>query len=233
MFDALLDAVDQREKRFIIYRGPEHRAIDPPFENHAVDVETRTLPPVGPAPFLVIEDEGTFAGAIGLDALDGILEPPIRRPGDIADHSRGYRVLFEVLDETVFTAMGRRELLAVSREIEDRAFRTGAGTLHGAFQRYGVFRSQIDVYRHLAVETTLDVHIYGQPDWSPPEIEGVTYHDIDADPLARYWALAFDGGPEKTQASGLLARERENSFEGFWTDSPTMVGDLLAGFPHS
>ncbi|WP_254663503.1 hypothetical protein [Haladaptatus sp. W1] len=49
------------------------------------------------------------------------------------------------------------------------------GTLHVGFQSLSAFRAQTDVYRRLARETTLDVHIYGRADWQPPRIRNTTY----------------------------------------------------------
>lgn len=227
---SLLDSVQSRDRRFIVYRPNSERLHEAWFRNHNVDVEYRSLPANSPGSFLAIERDGTFAGAIGLDDLDTLLESPIVPPDRLTDVSEGYQILFDVLSETVFTAMTRRELLVVSREIEDRAYRVGEGTLRVSFQQLSVFRSQIELYRLLADETDLTIHIYGGSDWRPPTIEGVTYHRLMADTLERYWALAFDGGPTAMQASGLLARESPaDSYTGFWTNDPALVSSLCSG----
>jgi hypothetical protein len=228
VLDSLLAAAYDREKRFTVYRRGEATDVEARFASHDVEVVHRDLPPGGPEPFLVIEDGGEFAGALSLADLAALLDPPIVRPGERDDVSAGYRVLFDVLDGTVFTAMDRRQLLAVSREIEDRAFRTGAGRLHAGFQTLSTFESQTDVYRRLAAETDLDVHVHGAADWTPPAIPGVTYHALAADSLDQYWVLAFDGGPDEYRACGLVAQERADGYRGFWTDDPGTVGDILA-----
>ncbi len=234
MLESVLTAVTDREKRFVVYHDDE-TDVDIQFASHNVSVDSRPLPPNSAEPFLAIEEDGEFAGAIGLDELHGLLEPPIVRPGAREDVSAGYRVLFDLLDETVFTAMGRRELLAVSREIEDRAFRVGTGTLQATFQHLSTFRSQTAVYRQLAAETALDIHVHGVADRDPPEIPGITYHTYPADasarsaePIDRYWTLAFDGGENETQACGLVAREREDGYDGFWTDDADLVDAVVA-----
>jgi hypothetical protein len=225
--DSVLRGVESQNKQFTVYRRGETPDVEARFATHAVDVVHRTLPPGGPAPFLVIQEDDEFAGAISLSELETLLDPPIVRPEERADVSRGYRVLFDVLDEAVFVAMERRQLLAVSREIEERAFRAGSGTLHVGLQTLSKFESQLGVYRRLAAETELDIHIHGILDWTPPEIAGVTYHE-DADAtLQRYWVLAFDGGADPMHACGLLARERPDGYRGFWTDDPELVGDVL------
>lgn len=126
--------------------------------------------------------------------------------------------------------MTRRELLAVSREIEDRAYRVGTGVLRVGFQTAAAFDTQLDAYRHLATETTLEIHVYGvdQSERSLPDIEGITHHGGD-DAIDRYWALAFDGGGDDAQSCGLLAQERSDGYDGFWTNDPAIVEGISAG----
>lgn len=226
MFDPLLTEIGDRDRRFTVYRSGEGTEIEDQFAAHDVSVTRRSIPPDGPDPFLVIEEEGEFAGALGLSELEALIEPPIVRPGERDDVSAGYRVLFDVLDETVFSAMNRRQLLAVSREVEDRAYRVGTGTLHASFQTLSTFESQVDVYRQLAASTELDIHIHGIPNWAPPEIAGISYHEYDDDTDGRYWALAFDGGSNESQACGLVAREQTGRYEGFWTDDTDLVEEM-------
>lgn len=228
MLDSLLSEIRGREKQFTVYRSGDETDVEVQFATHNVGVTHRELPPGGPYPFLVIEENGEFAGAIGLEDLNWLLEPPIVRPGEHDGVSDGYRVLFDVLDETVFTAMERRQLLAISREIEDRAFRVGSGTLRVGFQTLSTFESQVEVYRQLATRTDLDIHVHGVADWTPPEIAGVTYHGVTDHALERYWVLAFDGGPDETQACGLVGQEQPDGYSGFWTDDAEIVGDIVA-----
>lgn len=229
--DSILTGVRERDRQLTVYRSEEESDVPERFATQAVRVEVERLPPGGPEPFVVVEDDGAFVGAIAEQELNWLLEPPIERPGDYDDVSEGYRVLFELLDETVFTALTRRQLLAVSREIEDRAYRVGSGTLVAGFQTLSTFESQLDVYRELATETDLDVHVHGAADWSPPAVPGVTYHGDDAH--VRHWALAFDGGPDETQACGLVARETDDGYDGFWTDDAAIVGEILAALEAS
>lgn len=232
MFDPLLAEVEDRDRQFTVYRSGEGTEVEDQFATHDVSVTRRSIPPAGPDPFLVIEEGEEFAGALGLSELESLLEPPIVRPGDRDEIAAGYRVLFDVLDETVFSAMDRRQLLAVSREVEDRAYRVGTGTLHASFQTLSTFESQVDVYRQLATSTELDIHIHGIPDWVPPEIAGISYHELD-DANGRYWALAFDGGSNESQACGLVAREQTGRYDGFWTDDADLVEELESIFTDS
>jgi hypothetical protein len=212
--------------QFTVYAAADAGDVDP-FGSLDVAVDRRRLPPGAPGPFLVVRSDGEFAGAISLSSLTGLLEPPVSRPGDREGVSEGYRVLFDALDDALNRAMNRRQLLAVSREIEDRAYRAGTGTLRVAFQRLSTFRSQADVYRHLTADTDLDVHVYGLPDWTPPDVEGLTYHRYSDETLAPYWILAFDGGEDR-QPCALVARESADGYDGVWTDDPGTTAAVLA-----
>lgn len=226
MLDSLLRSVHETDRRFVVHGRGEETDVERQFASHAVAVDRERLPPGVPEPFLVVEEAGRFAGAIGLDELGSLLSPPVVRPTSPDDVSPGYRVLFEVLDGTVYTAMDRQQLLAVSHEIEDRARRVGTGTLRATFQRLSAFEPQVARYRALG-ESGLDVHVYGAPDWEPPAMPGVTYHAYGDDAPTRYWVLAFDGGDADHQACGLVGREGDDGFEGFWTDDPDLVARIV------
>ena len=226
MFDVLITAVRNRDPQFTIYRSGDRPDIEVWLKDHGVVVDSRSLPAGGPEPFIAIETDGEVVGVIGVDAVEGLLEPPIHRPGERDEVSEGYRVLFDVLEKTVFSGLNRRELLAVSREIEDRAYRVGEGTLRVSFQTLSAFRSQTAVYRALAGDTDLDIHVHGIDDWTPPEIAGIAYHTKEAQRFEPYWALAYDGGPFDEQACGLIAREHLDEYTGFWTNDPGLVEEI-------
>lgn len=132
-----------------------------------------------------------------------------------------------MLEETVFVALDRRQLLATSREFEERAFRVGEGTLRVSFQALSIFESQLPVYRQLGEETALEIYVYGEPDWTPPAIENVTYHHDEDGSLAPFWCVAFDGGGADSQQCALIARERDDEYTGFWSYDPDLVADIL------
>ncbi|WP_348611173.1 DICT sensory domain-containing protein [Halobaculum rarum] len=215
-----------------MYRGDDPTEVESLFAAHGVEYEVRALPSTGPGPFVLIETDGEFAGAIGAAELEGLFEPPIVRPGERDEVSPGYRAIFELFDDTLFASMRRRALLAVSREIEDRAYRAGTGTLRASFQRFSAFRPQVDAYRHLAADTDLAVHVYGTADWEPPTIPDITYHVTGGDDLDRFWVLAFDGGDEG-HACGLVAKEESDEYTGVWTDDAAVVEEILAALAAS
>lgn len=226
MLHSLIAEVRHREQQFTVYRRGDRPDIEAWLVDHGVAVESRSLPSGGPDPFIEIRTDGEVVGVIGVDALEGLLTPPIHRPGDRDGISDGYRALFDLLERTVVSGVNRRELLAVSREIEDRAYRVGEGTLRVSFQTLSRFRSQTAVYRTLAAETDLDIHIYALDDWTPPKIGGLTYHTEDVERLEPHWVLAYDGGPRDSQACGLVAREHLEDYAGFWTNDPSLVEEI-------
>jgi len=228
MLDSLIDDVRSSDRQFVIHSDDPETAAADWFRNHNVEVTHRPLPEGIPRPFLVVERDREFVGVLDLEEVERLLEPPIEPPADREELSPAHREFFDVLADTVFTSISRRELLAVSREIEDRAYRVGDGTFHVAFQRLSTFRPQRRRYERIAAETTLDVHVHGVDDWTPPESEAIHYHAHQDSRLEPYWVLAFDGGPEEMQASALVAEERpEGGFTGFWTHDETMVQRIL------
>ena len=86
------------------------------------------------------------------------------------------------------------------------------------------------MYRTLAAETDLDIHVSGAEDRAPPSISGITYHTDGTAALDPYWVLAYDGGPERTQACGLVAERRSDESAGFWTNDPATVEAIETAF---
>ena len=222
MLSSVFADVGTTDTRFIIY-APTESDIPAWFETHNVSVTHRPLGDHGPDPFLTIESGGSPVGTLTLAQLESLLTPPIERLGTRENVSEGYRVLFEVLDRAVFTALDRAQLLSVSRESEDRAYRVAEGRLQVCFQTLSTFRSQVPVYRHLAADTDLAIDIYARADWDPPAIEGITYHDIGGTDLDLYWLLAFDSGSAAGDACGLFAREERDTYTGYWTDDRGII----------
>ena len=213
------------------------------FDTHHVDVEYEYLPAREADPFLVVSEDGDFLGSVDFGAVEAMVRPTTPDPGSRAFDEAVYRTFLSLLPDTLFSSFDRRQMLATAREIEDRAVRVGRGGLYVGFQSREAFRHQYAVYERLVRETDLDVRVYGAADWDPPPVPGVRYfgggggagavdaEDTDessADELGRFWFVAFDGGGEVFQSCALLAEERRpDSFYGFWTYDPALVGRLV------
>ncbi len=226
MFDSLIAEVQNKDRQFTVYRSGEPTEIEQWLATHGVTIRPRSLPPHWPKPFIEIKANDEVVGVIGVEAIEALIEPPLVTPGERDGISEGYRVLFDILEKTMFSGMNRHDLLAISREIEDRAFRVGNGILKVSFQTFSTFKSQIELYRTLATETDLDIHIYAIEDWTPPPISGITYHANAAEQFGAYWVLAYDGGTDETQSCGLVGKERSGEFTGFWTNNSAITEEI-------
>ena len=227
MFDHLISDAQRRDKTFTIYSDDPDMDILDRLSNQGVVVRHRRLP-TGQAPFVTIHDDGEYLGALQLSDLAELLTPPVVCPGSRETLSPPYRALYEMLENTVFTALDRRQLLGASREIEDRAFRVGHGTLRVSFESKAALDAQTETYRYLADNTALDVHIYGDTAWDFPAIDGVIVHESADTAIEKFWSLGFDGGGDEMQACGLVARADNGEFTGFWTYDPDTVGEILS-----
>ncbi|NEU58255.1 DICT sensory domain-containing protein [Halorussus sp. MSC15.2] len=194
------------------------------FEVQNVEVNEATVPE-GPENFVVLQDDGEFLAAADLDTLRRAVT---FESGLIEADDFGTTQVPEILkhvDDTTFTAYGKRRMILASREIEERAWRTGGGELHAGFQRLSLFRDQWDLYARIA-DRGVHVHAYGLPDWEPPETEWLTVHDDDEPEVRDSWFVVFESRDRDNCA--LLAEEREpNEFAGFWTYDDAVVGDVL------
>jgi DICT domain-containing protein len=133
----------------------------------------------------------------------------------------------------VFASLSRRQLLATSREFEDRAWRAGRGVLHAGFQTAAAFEPRRSLYRRLATETDLDVHVYlaerDLDDDNDLDDDAITVHQGGED-VARYWFVVFDG-PEDSQCALVAEQRGDDDYVGAWTYDPGLVAGVLADLP--
>ncbi|WP_266075793.1 DICT sensory domain-containing protein [Haladaptatus caseinilyticus] len=221
-------AVERETKTLTVYSAEPTTDLGEQFETKNVVVKHERLRSVRRNGFLVVRDRHGFRGAIGLAPLREFLTPPVRVPWNPEFDSSRFRDLLSLLDRTLFSSFDRRQMLGTSREIEDRAWRVGRGELHVGFQSLNAFQAQVPVYRRLADETDLAIHIYGESDWQPPQVRNITYHTAGTDEIGMIWFLVYDGGSDDLQKCALVAEERDsNQFYGFWTYDPGSVNELI------
>lgn len=222
-----VEEVADRRKTFVVYAPEESADVEAHFETRNVTIEHETIAPGGPDGFVVLRDEDGFVGAFGLDKLLELLEPPVFRPWQREEVSEPWQTLFQILDDTLFSSFDRRQLLAATREIENRAWRIGAGTLRAGFQSSEAFAAQVDVYRRIVAETDLAVHVYVADDEEVPSLDGAEIFRAEGTEIGDYWFLAYDAAGDPMNACGLVAQERSpESYFGFWTYDPERVDDL-------
>lgn len=180
-----------------------------------VELRFQRLPPEADRPFLTVRRGDRFLGAVDAAAVAEFLDPTAIDPG--VDPPADVGTFLALLDETVFSSVRPRSLLAASREFEDRALRVGSGRLHAGFQRPETFATRRAVYERLA-ERGIDVHVYVGEPWSDAGPPTLSLHTAPGSELTDYWIVAYDGDGEAEQACALLAEERApRSYLGFWT----------------
>jgi DICT domain-containing protein len=151
---------------------------------------------------------------------------PTARDIGIADSA--YADVLRHLKETTFTSYDKEQLLYASREVEDRARRVGAGTIHAGFQRVSVMADQQQIYRDLARQG-VEVHAYGLADAPLPDLGDGEIHTTDAAEIEQTWFVVFDGGGEPTQKTALVAEHRgDDDWFGAWTYDAGIVDELCA-----
>jgi hypothetical protein len=222
----LIAGVEEHEKRLNVFNADSDTvaALRDQFHDRNLSITAERTPSGKPDAFVVLSDDDEFVTAADIEEI--LASPEETDPG-FDDES--YRPILDHLDETMFTSYDIGQMVAASREIEDRAWRIGTGRLHSGFQRLSILEDQMDIYRQLAKKDDLDVHAYGHPDSAVPEHSSdLTIHVERSDEIERSWFVAYDGAGVDVNKCALLAEEREpRSFYGFWTYDPDTVDWII------
>lgn len=237
-FTDFIREMEDRRKTVTIFAHEPQTGLGKYFGTRHVTIDFEQIPPDDPEEFVTVSLDDDFLGSIALSSLVSLDSPVIYDPGGTDIATADYRYLLKLLDDTVFSSFDRRQMVATSREIEDRAVRVGRGTLYSGFQRLSAVRDQETVYRTIGHISGLDVHVYGQPDWDPPNISGVTVHRLLDEEIRDTWFVAYDGGGNVMNKCALLAQDRTpGEYYGFWTYDPTLVDRIIdyieEAFTHS
>jgi hypothetical protein len=230
-FSAIIDDIAEGQKQVVVYTAEDtDHDLAAQLLTRNVTVDSRRLPALEADAFVVVREGDRFCGAVALSDLLAFVEPPVRRPDELDAVDPALRAVYELLDETVFVALTRRQLLATSRELEDRAWRTGRGQLHAGFQSASALAAQADLYAELAATTDVEVHVYVAEDAATGRFDGTTVR-VHTDPrpdVGRFWFLLFEDGTDGTQDCALVAEQTdEASYRGFWTYDPSLVARAL------
>ncbi|MFD1564722.1 DICT sensory domain-containing protein [Haloarchaeobius amylolyticus] len=227
----LIETIECQRKTLEVHTDDDtiFEALHRQFETRNVDVRHRSLGSLDGAGFVIVRGvDGAFRGALGHDQFAAILSPRIHPPWVLAETDDDRSDLFSFLENTLFTSYSRRQMLATTREIEERAWRVGAGRLYAGFERALAFAVQTDVYERFGSHTSLTVAVFIDDEWTEPVPDGVTVVSERDSELGEYWFVVFDGGDNEQEACALLAEERRpGEFYGFWTYDPAMVTELV------
>ncbi len=223
----LIAGVEDHEKTLTVFNADDETvsALREQFHDRNLSIITEETKSGKPQAFVVLADDGEFVTATDIKTIRQI----DRKQTDPGFEGKPYRPILDHLDETMFTSYDIGQMVAASREIEDRAWRIGKGSLHSGFQRLSILREQIHIYEQLAQKRSLDVHAYAAPDADVPDHDtDLTIHVERSDEIKRTWFVAYDGAGVDVNKCALLAEERENrTFYGFWTYDPTTVDWII------
>lgn len=110
-------------------------------------------------------------------------------------------------------------LILMSRYIESRAWKAGAGTLRTSFQRLSRLHDEGGtwrVYQKLGETDGLNTHVYGIPDWAPPTDTGLSAHGILNEAITESWFVVHRV-PDGPGAAMIALSTARNEWKGFWT----------------
>ncbi|MDZ7746087.1 MAG: DICT sensory domain-containing protein [Halobacteriales archaeon] len=219
----LIRGVEAHEKTLTAFNSDDETvdSLRTQFGDRNITVRGETTPS-GPDSYVVLSQESEFVTAASIgDVLGDDTQRELE--SDI------YRPILDYLDETMFTSYDTQQMIAASREIEDRAWRLGTGELHAGFQKLSILSSQMDIYKQLAAKDGLEVHAYAAPDEDVPQHDtDLTIHVERSDEIRESWFVVYDGGGVDVNKCALVAEERDpRSFYGFWTYDPETVDWLL------
>ncbi|KDS90956.1 histidine kinase [Halorubrum saccharovorum] len=235
----LIAGVEAHEATLTVFNADPEVAEE--LRKHFADrnirvVEEQTA--AGPEAFAVLARDGEFVTAVTvgelLPRLGGESKPGDGESGAGAsadEASTGGRVggpVLDHLDETMFTSYSRADMVAASREIEDRAWRVGDGELHAGFQTLDVLTGETDTYDLLGEKERLAVHAYAADEGDAPDVEHYTVHVGETAEIRETWFVAYDGGGYDDAKCALLAEERApGEFYGFWSYDPETVDYII------
>ncbi|GAA0298482.1 histidine kinase [Halarchaeum salinum] len=215
---------------------PVQRMLSRLFEDQPVTVEETEIPDGERDLVLLVRDGVVVASSTLEDVMNAILmvnsDLFVTGSRDLVDADLP-DVLAEI-EETRFDVRGypasendKLLLIAVSRAIEREAFLADAGRLRSAFQYLSRIRDESGtraVYDTLG-DSDLDVHVYGIPDWVPPEALGVTIHGGYGHDFRRGWFVVHHR-PDGGGTALVAARTDEQRWSGFWTSRDPLVDDV-------
>jgi hypothetical protein len=136
--------------------GPEpYDDLRPVLDRFDADLRHESLPVPEESGYLVVRRGEEYLGAVPAAAFDELRDPSAGAPWDATGEAAAYRELVGLLSGTAFEMDEKARLVATAREVEDRAWRTGRGTLYVTFQSLSAFRTQAPMYEQLGGTTDL------------------------------------------------------------------------------
>ena len=216
---------------------PVQRMIEDLFGGLSIDVSNMELPEQDDDLLMLLRD-GDVVKTSSVDILKNTLlmvnSDLYRTGGTLLEETDPPDVITQ-LSDTLFRLRGYPEsnteklvLTLISRYIEYQAWVQEAGTLRTSFQRLSLLDEEQgtrDVYDRLGDCSSLDVHVYGIPNWDPPETLGVTIHGVSDEEIAQNWFVIYEGD-DRPGVAMLAVEVGMNEWHGFWTFDQDEIGRI-------
>lgn len=223
----VIETVRRREATLRVF-NPEGDVVDDLSDflaDRNVAVRAEETDSGRPEDFAVLERNGQQLAAVDVAELRSLLTGSAADATALGVDVEAGSDIMRYLEETTFSSYDRERMLAATREIEDRAFRVGEGTLRAGFQTPDRLATQQETYAELG-RAGLETVAYAVPHGDVPDVPCVTVRTPDTEEIERHWFVAFDGGGEADRKCALLAEEREDGFYGIWTYDPGTVDEI-------
>ncbi|MDR5674172.1 histidine kinase [Halalkaliarchaeum sp. AArc-GB] len=240
---------------------PLVRILERTFEGQPVNVSERDLPDADSDVVVLVEESESEADprVIATSPLSSLEETILLVNSDLyktgtAGFSDGsLPAVLTGLEEVPFVVRSYPEsnkekllLIAMSRFIERRAYRQGAGRLRTSFQRLSRIedeRGTRKVYRTLD-DSEVQTHVYGIPDWRPSTDSALIAHGGYTEAFRKSWFVVYtpsDSSDSNAESNEWVAGEAEaphaalvgietesERWRGFWTFRPSLVREIDA-----
>lgn len=228
-----IDAADAEEATIVLLNRTEPAPLldllDRAFERQPVHVVEREIPGPIENEVLLLDDSGFLARSSLAEVAQSFLLINADRfrtgANDLAEESVP-AVLRELTNMEFelrgYPASAKEKLLLIvmSRYIEARALRSGAGELHVGFQRLSRLEDEYgtqQVYRELG-ESGVETHIYGVGSDETDYPDGLIAHEHDSVEHRRSWFQSFEPADEDQTPVVLVAWQTgENVWRGTWS----------------
>jgi len=226
-----IDDIARRRKTLDVYTDRETTVSElaAQFSTRNVRVSQNAYSAGDGPEFIVIRNrDGEPEGAVGIEQFRKIIAPDIHPPWTLSDTNGELTDLLDFLDNTLFTSFNRRQMLAVSREIEERAWRVDGGTLYVGFQNAMAVTAQAAVYNRFARHSAVDIRVFIEDEIDEQLHGSIGVVSGGGAEIGRFWFLLFDGDGTDQSKCGLLAEERDpGQYYGFWTYEPETVDEII------
>lgn len=241
-FEALEEFIPERRLEYeLVVAHPTTEwisTVETLFDSESVEVSHQTISEVEQAT-LVLFHNGEAVTSSPVEALTETIteiNTTIRTGAVESLDSIELPSVLTALDELPFAAHESYSLdpkllfTTITRYIEAMAIAAGNGQLRVGLQRLSRLKPAEgdfthSVYNRLA-ETAVDVHVYGRPDWMPPESLAATVHGGYTEDFLQNWYLVYRSATE-TANTALIARQSQHgAWCGHWTFDSDRVSQI-------